>query len=216
MKPEANPEAKAPAVRRRRGHADVTAPWDHEPAAQPQPQAETSEPQEGSDRNEDRERSPPRDNDRRRDGHRDRRGRSRRRRSRPRRGGSPRERRSGGNDGNNFPVFPPSSPTVPRVKPGKVGWIPLPFYNNLDSKFKREFNLRWMYAFRHSKGVHPRSHIILMEDAELQVDYEISERKRYGRPLYRGDWYSMLRDCADCCEKVRVEVRKGTLPGRLV
>ena len=64
-----------------------------------------------------------------------------------------------------------------------------------------------MYAFRHTNAVHPRSHIILMEDAELQIDYEILSRdKRLKKAPYRGDWYNMLRDCADCCEKVRVEL----------
>ena len=63
-----------------------------------------------------------------------------------------------------------------------------------------------MGAFRHSPAVHPRSKIILMEDAEAQVDWEIRRNSRRYGLSYRGNCFQMLRDCADCCEHVRVEM----------
>jgi len=46
-----------------------------------------------------------------------------------------------------------------------------------------------------------------MEDAELQIDFEIRKSsRRHGKQPYHGNWWQMLRDCADCCEHVRVEL----------
>lgn len=45
-----------------------------------------------------------------------------------------------------------------------------------------------------------------MVDAEAQIDWEIRKNSRRYGLSYRGDWFQMLRDCADCCEHVRVEM----------
>ena len=85
-------------------------------------------------------------------------------------------RGSGDGNGGGAPPAPrPRAPTVPSVRPGEIGWIPLPFYSCLDTDFKKRFRNKFMGAFRHCDAVHPRSKIILMEYAEAQIDWEIPQ-----------------------------------------
>ena len=152
--------------------------------------------QDGGDRREPRQQRPPKEQNARRRGNHSgrqsgRRGDARRARERGESPGGPPMRGSGSGDGGSGgggpPAPPPTGPSLPRVRPGKVGWIPLPFYNKLNSDFKRQFSHRWMYAFRHTPAVHPRSHIILMEDAELQIDYDIRKSsRRHGKLPIKG------------------------------
>ena len=176
-----------------------SAPWNKEPEAKSP--SEHEDPHQDDSRREQRS-VPPQATARKRGNH----------SGNQRRGDEHRARRDGNPSGSGdrgrarWPVYAPSCPTTPFVKIGEVGWMSLPFYNNIDTEFKFEFCRKWMWAWRHTKCVHPRSHIFLMEDAQAQIDFEILRFRRVRQSPYNGNWYQMLSDCADCCEKVRVEL----------